>query len=1467
MSTEKASPTFNKYVVRRYARERHALPQETVKILSPKQPPQTPGKPNLMMMLPTIAMSLMTGALAYYRASQTSSSGMEMAVMTVLPMMMMGMMMMGVQWWSYRNGLKKHAADVEGLDAEYRGRLQGIEEKLVGYAAQQHWILNNESPGVTELLKRVAQRDKRLWERQPTDNDFLALRLGVGVLPISVDIRPPEQDDDPRNQPAIKLARAFALVERLPIVMNLGHLGTVGMRGVRPSESLYLAFTLVANIAVHHSPDEVYLYVLSHRSDAAEVWGWLRWLPHTNALHGGQGGESRLSFGDGEADEAILLELSQLLRQRGDEKRQGRRLNPHVVVIFDQTPNLQGHPVIGMLLEHDPQEKGNKLQASALFIENPIPPQANALVSVKGTEVDYRETWREDANQARYRGTAELTTPKQMEQLARGMAPLRTEANYNAGGGNLPSSVRLVELLGATQPKEIDLGQLYSPMYDPQKVMAFPVGYNVDLKPQMVILRETGQGGHGSHAMLAGMTGTGKSVLLQAIVMSLALTNSPEHLNFILADFKGGASELAKVQGLPHIAGFVTDLNLYMVERFRISLESEILRRKMMFDEAKEHLGQPVANIRTYNKLYPDTPLPHLVVLLDEFAHGLQINPGFRSAIDTIAGQGRALGVHLILSTQRAADFDAKIKPNIDVRLSLRVASREDSKTMFNRDEAFTRLTRPGQAYLQVGDNEVFEMFQAARADVPYQPEGAVNLSLVDSFAIFRVGADGRRFKEPLYEHTGDKGREQRKQVTAVSEAEVLVEHVQVYCNGRYAPVRQICLPPLPDSDHINPLLKLHNLPTFRQWQGAGSWTNVSPDWRLRLVIGLLDLPAQQDQRPYVVDFNQGDGNFLVIGPTGSGKNLFLRRILSTLITTHAPDDVNVYILGRGTGLSQFEDAPHCCGNLIRPTEGERLSRLIIFFQEEIIRRRMLMRHTRTDTVAALRQTAPTNSLPTLFLVIEDYARFKAENENSQPERLSQVQSFIQEGKSVDLHVLIGSTDIKSVQKLLDSLQNRLVLGANSENYLMVFNRRLEPLPDIPGRGYTVVEQTPVECQIAAPLPDAAPIILVCREMNENWRGYRPVPIIELPGYIELLWLWSCVQTKMSKDMFVASLQEISQSPLPGLEFCPPFYSEPMSSSYKWMTVPIGVENNQFTWVSYDLIGSSNYSLFIGPAKSGKTNLLFSIALATAVNVSPVDIEMIVFDFKPPYALQGLSRLPHVRYATQTMQAKQYLAELLGRLEEQASVPPLSMGTNAERLTATGSLSLRRGKYTVIFIDDWLVWRQKGDGEMFKLLDSCIQKGVDAGLKVIFADTSQNMKQVSQMQSVSIPVKMPNGQTSQQSYPLPFVSAAYNCGRGVVFTSDPNDAAPFLLPTRMKMTAQQLQQVKLNKGRAFVLEQDEGAMVQFARFGLADEPGMERDARLKGMIQKIVDYHQTGADVETAVMPDTANKPDTQGEL
>lgn len=1265
---ERKPVVLDQFSIHQQARNRTPLPKATVTLRRPKPLPKPPGKPSLLNMLPMMGMALMMGLGGFLFSS--GSTGSARAVWTVAPIGVMVMLTTFVQQYNHRRAVAAWQAEVGELERNYRTHLTQIGEELENHADAQRTILSQENPPFDTLVKRAVSRAGMLWERQPTDDDFLGGRIGTATLPICVDIKTLEEDDDPRIMAAREYVDARRLVANLPVTVNLNKLGSAGIRG-RRIESLYLAFHIIANLVVHHSPDDVHLYVISHRSDAPDLWDWARWLPHTAAL---RGAPPRISLRR-ETDEAVLDALAQQLRKREEQRRdrQNRRGEsaPHLVVVFDQAPDLMGHQVIQLLLEHEPSHEENRLRAAGLFIDAPIPHQVNVMIASEDRQLSYRETWMSNAEQVHIAGQAELANVRDMERLARALAPLYTEAGLNAGKGALPGNVRLVELLGVTNPRDIRLETLYPRDYDPHRIMRFPVGLNTDLKPL-----DLNMGGEIPHGMLAGTTGTGKSVLLQAMVLSLALTHPPTHVNFVLADFKGGASELAKLRDLPHVVGFVTDLDAPLVERFRIALESEVERRKRLFESSKEQSGIAVANIRAYNQLHPDDLLPHLLVLLDEFAHGRQINPDFQKTMDTVAAQGRALGMHLILSTQRATDFDQKLRANIGLRLSLRVANMEESKAIFSREEAFTSLTRPGQAYVQVGDNKIWEMFQAGRADLPFHADQTRNIDLLDDFAIYRVEPDGR--SREIYLHQTSESK--KVQHSQHSEAEVLVDRVVDYCREHYPPSRIICLPALPEAGEMPLLPHLSRLPTHARWD-QGIWSEPDPNERLRLPIGLADIPSAQDQRPYILDLSERDGNYAVIGPAGSGKLLFLQSLLLGLAATHSPADLHFYVLAQGAPLAVFEEMPHC-GAIIQTSEAERVRRLIKFLTATVESRRKALKQAKVPDMAGLREN-PGAAYPAIVVVIEDYPGFKVDY----LEQVDVLNKLASSGKSVDIHLVLGGASLTGFHKVLqDNLRNRLALSG--ADLFEVHGRRGVPLPEIKGRGYVIADQEMLVCQIAAPArhigiqPESGPateeIRSIARLMDASWAGPRPVEIRSLPTHIRLADLWDAAPAALpSRDLPIA---------------------------------PVGMDYDDLGLLTPELRRLDPVSMAIGPTHSGKTEYLMAMALAAARAVPPDELEILVIAPRPGN-LHGLRALPHARLAATTAEAQAVLQAAVDRRQPDS---PGESGAPAPHL--------------LLLIDD--AARLMKDDTLPRLVDRCLALSRESCINIILADSGSNLAQM-----------------------------------------------------------------------------------------------------------------------------------------
>ncbi|WP_168429250.1 FtsK/SpoIIIE domain-containing protein [Microbacterium sp. K24] len=179
----------------------------------------------------------------------------------------------------------------------------------------------------------------------------------------------------------------------------------------------------------------------------------------------------------------------------------------------------------------------------------------------------------------------------------------------------------------------------------------------------------------GPHAIVTGTTGTGKSELLVTWVTAIAASNGPDRVTFVLADFKGGTA-FEPLRELPQVAAVITDLDEDGARRGVSSLTAELRHREAVLAAAGAR------DVR-------DVALPRLIIVVDEFAALLQEHSDLGAVFTDVAARGRALGMHLILGTQRAAGVvrDA-LAANCPLRMSLRVGDPADSRAVIGTDAA-----------------------------------------------------------------------------------------------------------------------------------------------------------------------------------------------------------------------------------------------------------------------------------------------------------------------------------------------------------------------------------------------------------------------------------------------------------------------------------------------------------------------------------------------------------------------------------------------------------------------------------------------------------------------------------------------------------------------------------------------------------------------------------------------------------
>ena len=259
---------------------------------------------------------------------------------------------------------------------------------------------------------------------------------------------------------------------------------------------------------------------------------------------------------------------------------------------------------------------------------------------------------------------------------------------------NMPRALSLVDLHGgALADAEAILHTWATVGRDPAPRAL--VGMAVDGAVDIDLVRD------GPHGLIAGTTGAGKSELLRTLVVGMAANARPEHLTFVLIDYKGGATFDA-CAALPHVVGVITDLDEHLADRALRSLHAELRRREALL---RAHGAADLPALRATD---PQVVLPRLVVVIDEFAALVSEQPTFLHALVGVAQRGRSLGVHLLLATQRPQGvISDDVRANTNLRLALRLQDAADALDVAGTaDAAHLPRSVPGRAVLRLGADE-----------------------------------------------------------------------------------------------------------------------------------------------------------------------------------------------------------------------------------------------------------------------------------------------------------------------------------------------------------------------------------------------------------------------------------------------------------------------------------------------------------------------------------------------------------------------------------------------------------------------------------------------------------------------------------------------------------------------------------------------------------------------------------------
>lgn len=1069
LSARKPYPFFY-----RSPRIRRTATTKEVEVLAPPSTGTRPSVSWLSILLPPSMMIIVMLSVATLTKNVNT-------LFYTLPMSSVSIIMAVINY----NGQKKKWLQTQELASKkYQEHLTEKEKEITEYETTYISTLSSINPGILECIAIAKTLDRRLWERTLTDTDFLNIRLGTGQVMSNVNIKIPKEqltlEENPFLKEAARLRDRHEILSGIPVCHSFLDAPITGLIGEH-DDVKKMAWSIIINIAVHHSYEDVKI-ICVYPENEKEQWEWIRWLPHvwnsertrrfmSCTLKDNRQESSKKKVQDKTA-RTMLRELSEILKVRQRESSDNRQDNTpktpfYFLLLADKT-----------LVESSGEQflpKSSSLGFAVLYAYGDIgtlPRECNAIIDCgnlgKGINGSVQMTW-EPENQKTFVPDSMHMQLGLVDTFARSLAPVRV--NVSGSIGAPPSKVLLFQGMGVRRVEELNILQRWN---DSKSYASLSVPIGIKSNGDMFNF-DVHEDAMGPHGVIAGTSGSGKSEMLTAWLLSLAMHFSPRDLNILLIEFKG--NDLSNILArLPQIAGVVNNLQVAgMIERSLTSLSAEYERRLRIFESITDLATKSLPAYQKYQKNHQDKnleDLPYLIVVLDEFAEFKKQFPDQIDKFVQLARVGRSAGIYMVLATQSPSGVvPTQIESNIKFYICLRTANTSESKELIGTSDAFF-ISRPGRAYVKVGD-AIYEQVQTFYSKVPYNPnkddkEPVTEISLVE--------INGERVNPQIYDKTI------RASEDTLTEGQVLVAHIRDIARASSFPqARPVWTEELPVYLSLSSLGEDKNAFINNEWKKCNDGINFA--------VGLLDIPAQQKQEPFVLDFTK-NGHQILFGAPSSGKTTFLQTAILSAALSYTPDQLQFLILDFGSwSMKTFEELPHTL-MVAYANNKEKLQQAEDYLLNELNTRKELFASQGVGTLEAYQQISG-KQLPAIIVAIDNITVLNTQYSDM----MDTIVKVASEGGGLGIYLLItcvGSSMFKldnfikskHALELTDITEYRSLVGATSKQKPGHF----------PGRGFT---KGPLEFQTALCVEGANEgerimhLREICTAMKDAWDGER----------------------------------------------------------------------------------------------------------------------------------------------------------------------------------------------------------------------------------------------------------------------------------------------------------------------------------------------------------------------------------------
>ncbi|MBS1691256.1 MAG: type VII secretion protein EccCa [Actinobacteria bacterium] len=1175
----------------------------------------------------------------------------------------------------YGNSGGPKTAEINALRRKYLEMLSNLRTKVYGRAVAQYDYLSHFAPPPSALAAMVG--GPRTWERSRPAKDptyFLSVRAGVARQRLGGGMKmvdaPPENVTEPVCRVfGERFFRAHRAVEGMPTIIDLKTHRSVQVFGTGDVTGVIRSMLL--QLAVFHPPN---LMLVSVITEHPEQWDWIKWLPHNQNPHRRDAmGTERMVYTPADGPAALQMILAGRGDFSADEAFTGNK--PWLIVVADGVERGiagcgEGMEAVTVLRRGGQDEDGLAVMGARVEVT----PDRRARKR-KMTADDPLTAWL---------SAVDTVGVEQARQIARRLARWRAATDQQAVAGGTADTSKTVHSWASLHGVG-DVGKMGTSLWrrhleGDRGRMRTPIGWNKAGAPVELDNKEPAEQGMGSHGLILGTTGSGKSTFLVNLLLGLVARHTPEELNLVLIDYKG-ESTFDGFENLKHTVEIISNLSSQdMIDRLSAVLRGEVERRQRLRSEmGMATTGKKFRDARTYLKARERgakiPPFPTLLIVTDEFTALLKDHPEFKADYEFLGMQGRSDRICLMLATQSLTGVSVgSLLSNCGWKIAMKTASGTESQAAIE-DKAAYYLTEVGEGYLKVGGADPVYFRAANPTDLYFPPDeliasqterqAAGGIGGVAPFTVTAVPIPGQNDESEAEVAPVERTAEEMDNAPEVQS--VILDQLA----GHGDDCLKLWLPPLLQPTPVGRLV-------------ADSGMQPGDKAVLTLPIGLLDVPFKHAQQVFTVDL--AENNFVMLGRNRSGKSVAMQTLAIAAAKLNSPRRLQIYGLdfSADSKLLALEGLPHVGGVALRRANDD-VWRVLAEVTEVMEKRSELFRKLRITGMASYRDkvaegTAADDGFGDVLLLVDGFDAFKEDHDDLVPV----LAEITNNGLAVGVHVVVALQVFSNLGRNLNqSFNTRIDFKLNSPELSGVSNKKLaESIPaDVPGRALDLASH--LHLMIGAPrldeveAVDDAGLEAAIADISATWQGEGARQVRVLPERIDASQLHVPADWKGSK----------------------------------W-TVPIGLYEKDLSPVLFDFMSGRHLNIF-GGTKCGKTHLIAAMMKSLTSRFTPDEVRFFVVDLKGSELLDAIDEdyllrwdaveeVPNPQYKAGEYSAPPKIQKTVARsslVTSPTDLAPVMMGVAGSlenrRLKGTETIQERRarswwsGPEIFLFVDDY----------------------------------------------------------------------------------------------------------------------------------------------------------------------------------